>query len=151
MTGIKSQINFTEHIRWKKINKDGVVVDSGEVIHNQVQTLVKEEVIDALNDDTTYLGDIVAMGVGTGTGQNAAAAALATKVSDEDCSQSQPTATSLKNTASFTGITGTVTEAGLFPASVCTANMYFYNGGLSVALTSSDTLQIEWTINCTGT
>lgn len=147
---MKDGLGFTNRIDWKKFNADGLLVDSG-ILENQVQTLVKERVIDAL-DTGTLTTEIVAMAVGTGTGQNAAAAALASKASDENLSsQTQPTATSLQNVASFTAITGTITEAGLFDATACTDDMYFYNGGLSVALTASDTLQITWTINCTGT
>jgi len=143
-------LGFKNKVEWKKFNASGELVDSG-VLHNQVQTLVKERVIDAL-DTGTLNAAVTAMAIGTGTGQSASSAALASKASDEDLSaQTQPTATSLQNVASFTAVTGTVTEAGLFDASGCTDDMYFYNDGLSVALTSSDTLQITWTINCTGT
>ena len=147
---MKEALGFKNIVEWKKIDSGGNVVDSG-ILENQVQTLVKERVIDAL-DTGTLTSAIAAMAVGTGTNQDAAAAALASKASDEDLSaQTQPTSTSLQNVASFTKITGTITEAGLFDATGCTDDMYFYNDGLNVALTATDTLQITWTVNCTGT
>lgn len=147
---MKESLGFKNIVEWQKIDAEGHVVDSG-MVENQVQTLVKERVIDAL-DTGTLTSAIVAMAVGTSSGANAAAAALVSKASDEDLSaQTQPTSTSLQNVASFTNITGTITEAGLFDATGCTDDMYFYNDGLSVALTATDTLQITWTVNCTGT
>lgn len=148
---MKDGLGFKNKIEWKAIHADGTVFDTG-VVYNQVQTLVKEEVIDALNDDASFAGDIIEMAVGTSTGQGAADAALASLVSYETLSsQTQPTSTSLQNVASFTNISNTVTEAGLFYVTGCASGMYFYNDGLSVALTASDTLQITWTVNCTGT
>jgi len=142
-------LQFKNTVEWKKFDANGNLIDSG-IHENQVQTLVKERVIDAL-DTGTLTSPIAAMAIGTGTGQAVSDAALASKSSDEDLSsQTQPTATSLENVASFTGVTGTITEAGLFDASGCADDMYFYDDSLSVALTSSDTLQITWTINCTG-
>ena len=136
-------------VKWEKFDKDGNLVESG-VHENQVQTLVKERVIDAL-ETGSLTSPITAMAIGTGSGVGVSGTGLASKASNEDLSsQTQPTGTSLENVASFTGVSGTITEAGLFDASGCTDDMYFYDDGLSVTLTSSDTLQITWTINCTG-
>ena len=136
-------------IEYSLFDKDGNVKDSG-VIRNRVQTLVRERIIDAL--DTGTLGtEIVAMAVGTGTGASVASANLWSKASDEDLtSQTQPTSTTLANVATFRSVTGTIKEAGLFDDSACTDDMYFYNDSLNVVMTSSDSLQITWTISCTS-
>ena len=143
---MKDGFGFKNTVEWKKFDADGILVDSGKE-YNQVQTLVKQRVIDAL--DTGSTTQIQGMAVGTGTGQGVGDAALASKASDENTNPTDG-GTSLECVASFTGITGTVTEAGLFDSTGCTDDMYFYDDGLSVALTSGDTLQITWTVNCTG-
>ena len=146
---INDGIGFQGKIEYTLFDENGNVKDYG-IIHNQVQTLVRERVIDAL-DTGTFGTEIVAMAVGTGDNQSVNAAALASKVSDEDLtSQTQPTSTTLQNVATFRSITGTIKEAGLFDASACTSDMYFYNDSLNVVMTSSDSLQITWTISCTS-
>jgi len=141
-------LGFKNFIEWKKFDAYGNLVDSGK-LENQVQTKVKESVIDAL--DTGTMTALQGLGVGTWTGASAASDNLMTFSTASVPTQTQPTATSLLNVSLFTGITGTITEAGLFSTTACTSGMYFYNGALSVALAPTDTLQLSWTVNCTGT
>jgi len=146
---INSGIAFEGKIEYTLFDKDGNVKDDG-VIKNQVQDLLMQRVIDAIDGGT--MTALQGMAVGTGTGQAVTDSALASKASDEDITggQTQPTATSLQNVGTFTSITGTVTEAGLFDDAACTDDMYCYDDSLNVVMTSSDSLQITWTISCTS-
>lgn len=143
-------LGFENIIKWKAWHKDGSVFAEGEK-HNQVQTLVKESVIDAL--DTGSMNAIIEMAIGTASGASASSTHLWSQSSYEDITggQTQPTSTSLQNVGSFTNVSGTITEAGLFSVTGCASGMYFYDDGLNVTLSASDTLQITWTVNCTGT
>jgi len=143
-TNIHDPLCLTDTIDYILWDKDGRVKDQGHLV-NQVQTLCKEIVVDAL--DTGTITAINWMAVGTGAGQNVAAAALSSKVSNEVLTaQTQPTSVTLQNVTTFTAITGTVTEAGLFNVAACTSGMQTYTDSLNVVMTSSDTLQLTWTI-----
>jgi len=151
---INDGIGFQGKIEYTLFDENGNVKDYG-IIHNQVQTLVRERVIDAL-DTGTFGTEIVAMAVGYGDqggtyNGSVGSAHLWSKASDEDLtSQTQPTSTTLQNVATFRSITGTIKEAGLFDASACADDMYFHNHTLNVVMTASDSLQITWTISCTS-
>jgi len=149
---INSGIGFEGKIEYILFDEDGNIKDEG-VIKNQVQNLLMEEVINAI--DTGTMPALAGMAVGTYSGSDIGVASdhLHSKVSDEDITggQTQPTAYSLQNVGTFTSITGTIVEAGLFDAAGCADDMYCYDDSLNVVMTSSDSLQITWTISVTST
>ena len=143
---MKDGLKFVGILDYVVRDKNGKVKDKGRA-KNQIQTLLLENVIDAI--DTASFTDTAldGMAIGTGTGIGVGGDALSSLSSAEALSgQTQPTAVTLQNVATFTAVTGTITEAGLFDAAACISDMYTYNDGLSIALTSSDSLQITWTI-----
>jgi len=147
---MKDGLKFEGILDYVVYNKHGKVKQKGRA-KNQIQTLLLENVIDAI--DTAAFTDtaLAAMAIGTGTGQAVGDDALASKASNELLSgQTQPSSVTLQNVATFTAVTGTVTEAGLFDAEACTDDMFCYNDGLSIALTSSDSLEITWTITASS-
>lgn len=143
---MKDKLTFHNTVKYTLYDKDGNIKDTG-ITENQTQDNVLDFVIDAI--DTGTCSDVVAMAVGTGTGQGVATSALASSVSNEDTGAGAQAGDgeSVVFTATFTAITGTITEAGLFPMTAATTYMMFYDGSLSVALTSSDSLQIDWTVS----
>lgn len=145
----KDGMKFNNIVEWVATDKDGNVIGSG-IEHNQVQTAALTHIVDQLDENTSSTAQTISgMGVGTSTGQNAAATELASLESAHDLASgeiTQPTATSLKFSVSFTGIADTITEAGLFTATNCESGMYFYDDNLSQVLTADDTLTINWTV-----
>ena len=147
---MKDGLKFEGILDYVVYNKHGKVKQKGRA-KNQIQTLLLENVIDAI--DTAAFTDtaLAAMAIGTGTGAGVASDSLISLASNELLSgQTQPTSVTLQNVATFTAVTGTVTEAGLFDAEACTDDMFCYNDGLSIALTSSDSLEITWTITASS-
>ena len=136
--GIYGTLHYTLY------DNKGNIKDEG-TIRNQIQDDLREAIVDAL--ETGSMTAVTAMAIGTGNSQASSDTVLSSKSSDEDITPSQPSADQFKAEASFTNVTATITEAGLFPTSACDANMYTYNDGLNVVMTSSDTLALDWTID----
>jgi len=140
-------------LSYRAYHDDGTVFAEG-VADNQVQDNLFEFVIDAISGTSAHF--IRGMAIGTGSGQDLAADVLATKDTQTDLgagggSTSQVSATHLSVLTTFTGRTATITEAGMFPAAACTEEMWFYNDGLNVVLTATDTLQLEWSVISSST
>lgn len=111
---------------------------------NEVKTAGLYHVADQMSDQGEAAMSHMAIGTGTG-----GTTALNTEVSRNALtSKSQGSggdANKVTYIASFTGVTGTIKEAGILNAA-SGGTLFVYNDSLSQALSSSDTLQITWTV-----
>lgn len=129
-------------LEWTHRDEDGNVLGH-DIIYNQVQTDLLENIVDGLDTGTAL--SIASMAIGTGTGQAVGDTALSSESSYDDTANTQPSAVSLQCSTTFTATAAAITEAGLFTDGVLP--MMTYNDGLSVTLTATDSLQIDWTIS----
>jgi len=144
---MKDGLSFHNTVKYTLYDENGIVKETG-ISENQTQDNVLTMVINAIDGGTC--SDVVAMAVGTGTGAGVASDNLNSSASNEDTGAGVGSGSpedTMVFSATFTSITGTVTEAGLFPTTAADIYMMFYDDSLSVALTATDSLQIDWTVS----
>lgn len=136
-TSIRGKLNI------KVWNENGDLTED-YTLKNTVTALGDAHVADQMSDQGNAAMSHMAVGTGTGgtttlTTENTRSALSST---------TQGTAgddNDVIYVASFTGITGTITEAGIFNDATVGV-MMVYNEALSQLLGASDTLQITWTV-----
>ena len=133
---------------------DGNILGEG-ACHNQIQRYMLEQVVDAIAAGTC--SDVANMEVGTGVGASNTSTHLVISASSNELAVATEGGTNITVAfaSTFTALTATITEAGLFPHGTTgissTSYMMAYNDGLNVVLTSSDTLLLTWTISTAST
>lgn len=134
-------IRGNTHIR--VIDANGKITADYDV-GNTVTALGDAHVADQMSDQGNAA--MSHMAVGTGTGGTTTLNAEDTRVALDSTTQGTGgDDNDVVYVASFTGITGTITEAGIFN-DASAGTMFVYNASLSQLLGASDTLQITWTV-----
>lgn len=145
-------LSFCNTVTYRVYDPDGNLKDE-QVTHNQTQDAVLAEVIDAL--DAGSSNDIITMAIGTGTGQATSDTALSSISSYETgaavtATQGNKVKTGDKVTFSATFEakgSWAIEEAGLSTAADGASGLMFYDDSISTAMTSGDTLQIDWEVS----
>ena len=145
-------LSFYNTVTYRLYDHEGNLKDT-QVTHNQTQDAVLAEVIDALDAGTS--NDIITMGIGTGSGQASSDTALSSLSSfetgaDVTATQGNKVKTGDKVTFSTTFEakgSWAIEEAGLFTSADGASGMMFYDDSISTAMTSGDTLQIDWEVS----
>lgn len=147
LSGLSKKLHDTESIRGK--TRIRVWNDKGELIadyekKNTVTALGDAHVADQLSDQGNAA--MSHMAVGTGTGGTTTLNTETTRVALDSTTQGTGgNDNDVIYVATFTGISATITEAGVFN-DVSAGTMFIYNASLSQLLTSGDTLEITWTV-----
>ena len=143
-------INIKGKFILKKFDADGKLVDKREV-DNVITNMGKQEVAGLICADqaSSYTAfDYIAVGTGT-TAASASDTALEAETSREAATGTLTTTSVTNDTmqlvASFTGISATITEAGVFNAS-SGGTMLARQTFSGISLTSSDTLEVTYKV-----
>ena len=142
---LAEQVKMQWH--WEAIMERGDGTIERQTGPNQVQTLGKQHIADALSDQgETAMGW---MAIGTGTGQGVGDNTLATELDRQALDSGTPSHSGAVVTYSRTFAagegTGTVTEAGVFNDAAA-GDMLIYTGAISFAKGAADALTINWTL-----
>ena len=146
-------LSFNNTVTYRLYDTEGNLKDE-QVTHNKTQDAVLAEVIDAL-DTSGSNDDIITMAIGTGTGQATSDTALSSLSSYEtgaavSATQGNKAKTGDKVTFSTTFESKgswAIEEAGLSTAADGASGLMFYDDSISTAMTSGDTLQIDWEVS----
>lgn len=141
--GFYEGIPMKDNMKVEVFDKNGHL-KSVQYVKNTVTALGDAHVADQMSDGGNAA--MSHMAVGTGTGGTTTLNAENTRVALTSTTQGTGASDNdVVYVASFTGITGTITEAGIFN-DASAGTMFVYNESLSQLLGASDTLQITWTV-----
>ena len=141
-------LSFCNTVTYRLYDPEGNLKDT-QVTHNQAQDAVLAAVIDDLDTD------IITMAIGIGNGQATSDTALSSISSYETgaavtATQGNKVKTGDKVTFSATFEakgSWAIEEAGLSTAADGASGLMFYDDSISTAMTSGDTLQIDWEVS----